>query len=209
MLRPADEFFFIAHDLRTGKPHLPQRTTGFGLAGALIGELILLGSVTVTAGGLAVIDRTPPSDELARRALGQVLSEPELHPLRTWLAFFSQDAANRVGQRLVQAGYVTPQRARRPWGSSVRYFPTNVLASEGATARLHGRVLRGEQLTVAEALLAGLVVATGLARQVWWDGDAEVFREVARWVHRLPPPLHELVAHTEATVGDAVLTQRT
>jgi len=36
MLRPADEFFFIAHDLRTGKPHLPQRTTGFGLAGALI-----------------------------------------------------------------------------------------------------------------------------------------------------------------------------
>jgi hypothetical protein len=37
MLRPADEFFFIAHDLRTGKPHLPQRTTGFGLAGALIG----------------------------------------------------------------------------------------------------------------------------------------------------------------------------
>src|SRR5262245_63278391 len=113
VLRPCADFFFMLHDLRSGKPHLPPRTTGFGLAGALIGDLILLGSVTVTPAGLAVIDRTPPSDELARRALGQVLSEAEVHPLRTWLAFFSQEAANRVGQRLVQAGYVTPQRTRR------------------------------------------------------------------------------------------------
>src|SRR5258706_454509 len=61
----ADDFFLIAHDDRDGKSRLSQRAVEFGLAGAMLGELVLEQRILCEGPRLRVISREPPSDPLA------------------------------------------------------------------------------------------------------------------------------------------------
>jgi hypothetical protein len=66
--------------------------------------------------------------------------------------------------------------------------------------------LRRGPLDLTDTVLAGLTVATGLDRYVFSESHAAA--RVADLVAGLPPPLQELIAHTQAVVGQAVLTYR-
>jgi hypothetical protein len=203
----ADELFFVVHDVQTGKLRLQARTAGLGLAGALLGELVLNGNLDVGNGTLTVIDGQPlPEDDLGYRVLRQLTSDRQNRSLRTWLAFFSQGAVERVGVRLSRAGQVQANKTRRPWGTVVRYVPTDLTAAVWPADRLNLLVSRGDPLEFSDAMLAGLVAVTGLTKQVWWDGDAVTLRNIAAAVASLPIPLREILAHTEAAVGDATLS---
>jgi hypothetical protein len=203
----ADELFFVVHDVQTGKLRLHARTAGLGLAGALMGELVLNGNLDVANGTLTVIDGQPlPEDDLGYRVLRQLTSDRQNRSLRTWLAFFAQGAVERVGVRLTRAGQVQAGKTRRPWGTVLRYVPTDLNAAVWPADRLNLLVSRGDPLEFSDAMLAGLVAVTGLTKQVWWDGDAVTFRNIAAAVASLPIPLREILAHTEAAVGDATLS---
>jgi hypothetical protein len=203
----ADELFFVVHDVQTGKLRLHARTAGLGLAGALMSELVLNGNLDVANGTLTVIDGQPlPEDDLGYRVLRQLTSDRQNRSLRTWLAFFAQGAVERVGVRLTRAGQVQASKTRRPWGTVVRYVPTDLNAAVWPADRLNLLVSRGDPLEFSDAMLAGLVAVTGLTKQVWWDGDAVTLRNIAAAVASLPIPLREILAHTEAAVGDATLS---
>src|SRR6266702_8332264 len=75
--RLADDLWLLAHDERTGKPHLQPRATGLGLAGALLAELMLSHSIRLSRGMVMAADGIPPRDEVARSVLRLVISEPE------------------------------------------------------------------------------------------------------------------------------------
>jgi hypothetical protein len=203
----ADEFFFIVHDVQTGKLRLQARTAGLGLAGALMGELVLNGNLDVANGTLTVIDGQPlPEDDLGYRVLRQLTADRQNRSLRTWLAFFGQGAVERVGVRLTRAGHIETSKTRRPWGTVVRYTPTDLNMAVWPADRLNVLVGRGDPLEFSDAMLAGLVAITGLTKQVWWDGDAVTLRNIAAAVASLPISLREILAHTEAAVGDATLS---
>lgn len=57
-------------------------------------------------------------------------------------------------------------------------------------------------------MLAGLVAVTGFTKGVWWDGDAVTLRHIAAAVGSMPMSMREVLAHTEAAVGDATLSPR-
>ena len=203
----ADELFFIVHDVQTGKLRLHARTAGLGLAGGLLSELVLNGNLDVANGTLTVIDGQPlPEDDLGYRVLRQLTADRQNRSLRTWLAFFAQGAVERVGVRLTRAGQVQANKTRRPWGTVVRYVPTDLNTAVWPADRLNLLVSRGDPLEFSDAMLAGLVAVTGLTKQVWWDGDAVTLRNIAAAVASLPIPLREILAHTEAAVGDATLS---
>jgi hypothetical protein len=203
----ADEFFFIAHDVQTGKLRLNARSAGLGLAGGLLGELVLHGNIDVANGTLTVVDgQAVPEDDLGYRILRQLGADRQNRSLRTWLLFFSQGALERVGVRLSRAGHVEPSKTRRPWGTVVRYMPTDVNMAVWPADRLNVLVGRGDPLDFPDAMLAGLVAVTGLTKQVWWDGDAVTLRNIAAAVASLPISLREILSHTEAAVGDATLS---
>jgi hypothetical protein len=65
-------------------------------------------------------------------------------------------------------------------------------------------------LPEADALLAGLIAVTGLARHVLWQPDTHDLgmARIAASVAALRPSLYHLLAFTEAAVGDAVLMPR-
>jgi Golgi phosphoprotein 3 (GPP34) len=209
----ADQFFLIVHEDRTGRSHLHPRATGLGLAAGLVGELILLGRVRVLGGELCVVSHEPPGDALSHSVLDMFIAQPQHRELRTWLAFLAQDAASRVGERLLRAGVVEPVVRRKLLGSQTLYMPMSPdqrNAAAWAPVRLANMLVQGRGMDITDRALAGLVHATGLTRHVLWDfavhrpGIANLYTVV----EFLPADLRELVEHTEASVGSVLAAGR-
>lgn len=208
-MRLGDEFFFVALDDRTGRPRLSAKVLGLGLAGALLGELVLDERIGVAGDRVQVIERRPPMDALAHTILDHLVAEPGSHSVRTWLVFLARTSREQVAERLWRAGYIRRERSRRMLRTEAVYPPTDVNTAYAPTARLANNLGNGRQLTWPEAALAGLVVATGLEGHVLYTSDPAAQDYLRHIVSHLTPDLHELVWHLHATVGDAVLTGRT
>jgi hypothetical protein len=205
----ADDFFLIAHDDRDGRSRLSPKSVELGLAGALIGELVLEQRVFVEGPRLRLISREPPSDALAHTTLATMLAEPQHREVRTWLAYLGQTAVDSIGQRLVRAGVVQQQQVRKLLRSSVRYVANDINLPAGRVVRLRRLLTSAEPMRVADTTLGGLAEATGLTGHILWDTDAASVRRLHAMITALPPPLRDLIVQVEAAVGDAVLSQRT
>jgi Golgi phosphoprotein 3 (GPP34) len=209
----ADQYFLIAHEDRTGRSRLHPRATGLGLAGALIGELILEGRIGVADGDLIILDRHPPTDALAHDILDLLIAQSRHREVRTWLAFLSQDAAARVGERLMRLGAVEPVVRRRMLSTQTLYMPNSAEqrnAAAWAPARLANLLVRGVEMSVSDRLLVGLIAATGLTRHVLYDFEMHrhAFQTLPNAVESLPSDLRELVEITEASVGSVLTVGR-
>ncbi len=205
----ADDFFLIAHDDRDGRARLSPKSVELGLAGALIGELVLEQRILVEGPRLRLISREPPSDALAHTTLATMLAEPQHREVRTWLAYLGQTATDSIGQRLVRAGIVEQQQVRKLLRTTVRYVASDINLPAGRVVRLRRLLTSGEPMRVADTTLGGLAEATGLTGHILWDSDATSVRRLHAMVAALPPPLRDLIVQVEAAVGDAVLAQRT
>jgi hypothetical protein len=205
----ADDFFLIAHDDRDGRSRLSPKSVELGLAGALIGELVLEQRILVEGPRLRLISREPPSDALAHTTLATMLAEPQHREVRTWLAYLGQTATDSIGQRLVRAGIVEQQQVRKLLRTTVRYVASDINLPAGRVVRLRRLLTSGEPMRVADTTLGGLAEATGLTGHILWDSDATSVRRLHAMVAALPPPLRDLIVQVEAAVGDAVLSQRT
>lgn len=210
----ADQYFLIAHEDRTGRSRLHPRATGLGLAAALLGELMLEGRVRIIEGDLHIVSRQPPSDALSHDVLDLLIAQPQHRDVRTWLAFLSQDAALRVGERLMRLGAVEPVTRRRMLGGATTlYMPNNPAqrnAAAWAPARLANMLMRGMEMSVSDRLLVGLVAATGLTRHVLYDYEMHrnAILLLPNAVNSLPGDLRELVEFTEASVGSVLTVGR-
>jgi len=209
----ADQYFLIAHEDRTGRSRLHPRATGLGLAAALIGELMLNGRVRIIDGELHIVDRRPPGDALGHDILDLLIAQPQHRDVRVWLAFLSQDAAARVGERLTRFGAVEPVTRRRMLSTQTLYMPNNAEqrnAAAWAPARLANLLMRRLDMSAGDRLLTGLVTATGLTRHVLYDFDLhrQALLAVSDVVGSLPADLRELIEYTEASVGSVLTVGR-
>lgn len=202
----AHEYFLVAHDVGTGKLRLNLRAAGVGLAGAMISDLILANKVHVASGSLTVVTTDPPEDDLSYRVYRQLAADQQTRSLRTWLAFFSQGAVERVAVELVRSGKVEAVQGRRLFTTTVRYLPTDTEEAVWPADRLYGLVSRNEPMNISDAALAGLVAVTGLTKHVWQHNDPLTLRHVTAAVSSLPMSLREVLSHTEAAVGDVTLS---
>jgi Golgi phosphoprotein 3 (GPP34) len=180
---------------------LHAKLTGLGLAGALLGELMLGGRVTIEhvegQARLVPVDTAPTGDALTQKALDHIVDEP-WHPFRTWLHFCARTAHADVAARMTAAGLLRRVRVRR-------YAPVDANTAVVPVARLNLAMRHHEPLTTGDAVLVGLLVVTGVARLVLWDQRAQHPSVMAAAV---PEPLKDLIAQTEAAVGDAVISLR-
>lgn len=205
----ADEFFLLALDDRTGRPVLSPRVFALGLAGALLGELVLDRRIAVHTDRIAVAEQRPPADALARWVHGHLLAEVARHDVRTWLVFLAQDARDQVAERLRRAGHIQVQNSRRLLRSEVIYPPTDINAAAAPRVRIAHALGRRLPMQWPDVTLAGLAVATGLGDHVLYSAEPAAQDYLRHLMDHLPPSVHELVWHLHAAVGDAVLTGRT
>ena len=101
--RLADDLWLLAHHERSGKPHLQARALGLGLAGGLLAELVLPGTIRVWRGLVIPAGGQPPGDDLTHSVLRMMSAEREHLPVRDWLAFLAGTAGGRW-----RAGWSTP-----------------------------------------------------------------------------------------------------
>jgi hypothetical protein len=206
--RVGDDLYLAAHHDVTGKPQLPRRQLGLGLAGGLLAELMLDGSIGLHQGRVAVAAgaRTPDQDEpLTRRVRGQIAAEPYLYPVRDWLRVLAPTAAGDIAGRLAQAGYLTLARARLP-GRPARYVPVDSDWAFAALSRVRAALDPARSFPVREVTLAGLVVASGLSFRLDHDlSPAGISPGQA--IGMLPPDLRELILQTRAAIDSTVLAR--
>ncbi|WP_397561099.1 GPP34 family phosphoprotein [Spongiactinospora sp. 9N601] len=203
--RLANDLFFAVHDNVSGRMRLHARLTGLGLAAAILGELMLAGRTTLASAAgrtrLVVLDATPPDDALTRTALDHIIAEPS-HRFRTWLQFLARTAATDVAARMTADGLLRPSAVRR---LSRRQVPVNANIAALSRGRVNLAIDRDEPLNVQDSVLLGLLVATGGSRLVLWEQNR---RYVSDAIAALPAPLRELIAQTEAAVGDSTISPR-
>jgi hypothetical protein len=177
------------------------------LAAALLGELVLSGHVGIRDGRVMVARSAAPADALGHAVLDHLISEPVNHPVRTWLAFLARTAHADVAVRMLRAGHLREQVSRRLWGRrAVRYVPTDMNTAAWPWARLSTLLRAGRALDAFDTVLGGLVLATDLHRAVLLGASVDLVADLRRVVAVAPPAVRDLIAHTEAAVGDAVIT---
>jgi len=216
----ADDFFRSSHNDVTGWPRLRPRVCELGLAAALLAELVLADRLRLWQGRMWV---TPPWDENTGETIGQPAADPLSHAVlqqisdEVWiqpefaqvtvrLESLRHNAYEQVADRLCQHGAVERQvtRLRRFGRATVIWAPTDMSAAAWPRDRLAIHFGAGEPLNAGDQFLAGLIKVTELG---------SLFADVPRAGERLagaveanPPDLQELLTHTAAAIGDAVLT---
>jgi Golgi phosphoprotein 3 (GPP34) len=205
----ADEFFLLAHDDASGKPRLHPRVVGIGLASALLGELVLFGRVRIQGPDLVVVDGRPVDDELTDRVL-TVIAGRRPRPVSTWLAALADTAPAEVAARLAADGVVNRVSSRWP-GRGDRWVPADMSTAAWPAARLRMLLTHAEAHAeappVPDVALAGLALSCGLSSYLLWDTGPEVRDHLGRLLSGLGP-VRDLLAYTEAAVGDAVMSRR-
>jgi len=205
--RLADDLYLLAHHEITGKPHLQPRAVGLGLAGALLAELMLSGNAYLRPDRIAVTDRSPPEEGLARSVLGLLVSEPDQHAPRDWLLFLARTAAEDVARRLEQSGYLTRISSRRPWRGE-RWVPVDSDCAFAPFLRVKSALDSSRPVTVQNAVLAGLAVACGLGRRLAPYLPPKAHHRLQEAAQQLHPSLQDLIAQTQAAVDSALLSHR-
>jgi hypothetical protein len=203
----ADDLYLLAHDDATGRPFLQPRAAGLGLAGALLGELVLAGRIGLRAGGIEILSPTPPEDGLARHVLGLALREREWHPVRDWLIFLAVTAEQDVARRLEHAGYLMQASSRLPRRAG-RWIPADPDCAFAPLVRVRTALDPARRTSMTDAALAGLAAACGLGVRILPYGPPGARRLLDQSVLRLDPDLRELVAQTQAAVDGVVLSHR-
>ena len=204
----ADDLYLLAHDDRTGKPLLPPRPLGTGLAGALLAELMLARCIGLRSDTAVVIGQDVPRTAVAGHVLLKLIAdEPSPLPVRAWLGFLSQTAARDVALRLEQAGYLARIRSRIP-GRPGRMVPVNPDWAFAPMLRVRSALDQGREVTPHAAALTGLTVACGLGFRLD-QYQTRAGRSTGDAVAYLPPDLRQLIIQTQITVSAAVLSHRT
>lgn len=202
----ADDLYFIAFDLHASRFRVSDRVACLGLAAALIAELVLWDVASIRGGRLRARSGRVPPDALAHVVQDRILKDPATTALRDWLLVLSEQSYRDVVERLLRAGHVQAREVRRRLRTTLMYEPADSKAAGWPEARITGAVAQRRQMSPADWVLSGLVVATGLDSAVFYEvDDTEFVREA---VESLPEPLQELLAETEAAVGAAVLNPR-
>jgi hypothetical protein len=204
----ADDLYLLAHDDRTGKPLLPPRPLGTGLAGGLLAELMLACCIGLRPDTAVVIGPDVPRTAVAEHALlRQIADEPNPLPVRAWLLFLARTAARDVGLRLEHAGYLTRVRCRVP-GRPGRVVPVNSDWAFAPVIRARAAVDATRRPMVEDVVLAGLAAGCGLGFRLN-QYQAAADRSVEDAVAHLAPDLRQLITQTQITVAAAVLAHRT
>ena len=103
----ADEMFLVGHDQYSGKPMVDDLALDTGLAGAVLGEMVLAGRLGVNEETMIEVrDRRPYGDRVTDAALAEVLKQGQPHSARSWVEYLRGHVRSMVAARLVVRGLV-------------------------------------------------------------------------------------------------------
>jgi hypothetical protein len=180
MLKLYEELFLISINDATGQvagvaaSYLP-----YGLAGALLVELALLGKVQADGKRLAVLDPTPTGDELLDEALATVAASAKPRKLAHWInALGSGKLHKRVARGLAARNVLRIEEKRVLWVIPYEAYPQqDASAKYWVKARLRGMVLGGEPPEPRAVALLSLLRGCRLLGLVFTKDERKAARQ--------------------------------
>nr|WP_296067055.1 GPP34 family phosphoprotein [uncultured Actinoplanes sp.] len=217
----ADDLWLAAHDTPRRKSQLADRPLSLGLGAALLGELLLAGSIAIDGGAIFLRFAAAPDDPALAPVVNQMKGEdhsrrrqlPGAHEqsglkLREWIQYLAVDnrAHDLVTNRMSRAGLIHREDRRSLFGGvTVRYTPRDSIISGAPVSRVNVALERRHELDQSQLALAGLFLATGLHQQVFANQTPDDRAELGRQLKTLHPMLRELLRAAEQVVGEAVM----
>lgn len=206
----ADLFYTIAHD-DTGTSRLNSHSLEFGLAAALLAELVHTGRLDINpeTERITVLRKDPPVDVLTHKVHDTLMAQREELPLRMWIRYLAMDAVKDVAERLERLGQVEPVKRGFLINRRTVYEPVDANAWEGAYAILRVALQKANIVDWERGWCAALAYATGLTRAMLDGTDTRAFRYLDWIVSRqLPPSGQALIMATSAVISESVYAHR-
>jgi hypothetical protein len=205
----ADELFLVGHDQYSGKPHISDGVLDTALAGAVLGELVLAGRLSVGEDTIVVVrDQRPHSERVSDAALAEILKQREQHSVRAWVEYLRDHSRAMVAPRLVQAGLIERIQVRAMLKQTVRHKAVDTLRAAAPQARLRYMLDHPGNLDEQTAVLGGLVMVSNLDF-VLGGGSGRETREALGVMQRLlKTDLQSLVAGVESAIAQIALSAR-
>lgn len=190
----ADELFLVGHDQYSGKSQVDDLALDTGLAGAVLGEMVLAGRLVVQHDTMIrVRDQRPYGDRVTDAALAEVLKQEDPHSARSWVEYLRGHVRSMVAARLVLRGLVQQQFTRQ------RRFPAvDPVTAAGPQARLRFTLDRPGTADEQTAALGALTLATGLDHVVGGGSLRKTRHDLSEMHASLGPYLRRLVLGVEA-----------
>lgn len=205
----ADELFLVGHDQYTGKAQIGDSALDTGLAGAVLGELVLAGRISVGDDTLVLVrDQRPYGERVSDAALAEILKQREAHPVRAWVEYLRDHARTMVAPRLVHLGLIDKVQTRSMLKQTVRYPATDPLQAASPQARLRYMLDHPSNLDEQTAVLGSLVLATSLDFVLGGASAKETRDGLARMLQLLRAELAALVLGVESAVAQLALSAR-
>jgi hypothetical protein len=194
MLPLADEYFLVGHDQYSGKPQIDDAALDTGLAGAVLGEMVLASRIGVDEDTMIQVrDHRPYGDRVTDAALAEVLKQDQPHSARSWVEYLRGHVRTMVAARLVLRGLVQQQLTRQ------RRFPAvDPVTASAPQARLRFMLDRPGTADEQTSALGALTLATGLDYVVSGGSRRRTRQDLSVMHASLGPDLHRLVLGVEA-----------
>jgi len=204
----AEQFFLIGHDEFSGKPAVSIELVECGLVGAMLGELIIEGRLSIKDGRVVVLDREPVDGGLGDRLVNTVDQQRNSHRVRTWAEELGPDAYRIIAERLVASGTLRQERGHKLFGNSGDRYPAVDLYDAARPRLLLNHVIRNrEEMDLDQAVLAALLTAVGVEPVLGLDMNRESLRTIINsLLSAMPSPLQDLLSGIDETVASISLT---
>jgi Golgi phosphoprotein 3 (GPP34) len=205
----ADELFLVGHDQYTGKAQISDGALDTALAGAVLGELVLAGRLSINEDTVVVIrDQRPHGERVSDAALAEILKQQQSHPVRAWVEYLRDHSRTMVAPRLVHNGMIERVQVRSMLKQTTRYKAVDPLKAAAPQARLRYMLDRPGSLDEQTAVLGSLVLASGLEFVLGGGTGRETRDSLGRMHQMLKTDLQALVIGVESAVAQIALSAR-
>jgi golgi phosphoprotein 3 len=147
----------------------------YGLAGALVMELSMRGSVLVGEKALTVENTESTGDDILDDAVARIADAKRPRDLKYWIArpnSLATGLKERLQERLVDRGILQREEHRFLWLVPYNRYPElDGTAENDLRRRIHDVVLHGKEADEPTALLITLVHSCDLAREVFPENN--------------------------------------
>lgn len=190
------------------RARLPDDARGYGLAAALLGELMMAGRIDITDAHVVLTAPRHASQPLvgaARRTLSLLVDNPSTRFVQDLLVMLSGDAYDAVCSDLVARKKMSHiERRRRFRAPLITLVPSGLNDAYCEVLLLGNRLERGET-EEQDLLLAGLLGACGLQQILLEGRPGGAAASLEQRIAALSTGALELVQHTERVIAKSVL----
>jgi hypothetical protein len=205
----ATEVFLIGHDENSGKPHISDAAMDTALAGAVLGELLFVGQIALTAETLVISYSDAPTGDPARDgAMLDINKQADHYPVRAWVEHLRRDIRPMVAARLIRMGLVERVESRVLLKTVIRYPFRNRIATATPISRIRYMLDHPATLDEHTAALAGLILAGSLEFIFSWASGREVRQTLSQMSETSHPQVRLLVAGVESAVAALAMRAR-